>query len=160
MKESFEKFFQKLGFTPTERKVVLFLVGAFLLGIGIRFVQVSRSGGPGFDYSASDAEFAGKVSAPVPPGTGNPGTAGAGEKESTGAGTSSGMRVSGFIHVNRATKQELMSLPGIGETIAERIILFREDHGPFTALTDLMKVKGIGEKKFNRIAQFCTVEDN
>ena len=51
------------------------------------------------------------------------------------------------IHLNAATAAELDALPGVGPVIAERIVSFREEHGPFQALEDLLDVPGIGEAK-------------
>jgi len=53
----------------------------------------------------------------------------------------------GRIHLNRATASELDALPGIGPVIAERIVAHRTEHGPFTAVEDLLDVPGIGEAK-------------
>ena len=51
------------------------------------------------------------------------------------------------IHLNAATAAELDALPGLGPVIAERIVSFREENGPFQALEDLLDVPGIGEAK-------------
>lgn len=61
--------------------------------------------------------------------------------------------VSGPINLNTATKSELMSLPGIGSKISERIMLFRQDHGNFQSIEDLTKVKGIGSKMLARFRE-------
>ena len=55
------------------------------------------------------------------------------------------------VDLNRATVSELTRLPGVGEAIAKRIVDFREQHGPFKRVEDLMKVKGIGEKSLEKI---------
>ncbi|MCX7845154.1 MAG: helix-hairpin-helix domain-containing protein [Dictyoglomaceae bacterium] len=55
------------------------------------------------------------------------------------------------ININFATEKELESLPGIGPSLAKRIIEYREQKGPFKDLKDLEKVKGIGEKKIEQI---------
>jgi competence protein ComEA len=52
------------------------------------------------------------------------------------------------IDLNTATKQELAKLPGIGDTIAGRVIAYREENGGFQKIEELMNVKGIGEKTF------------
>ncbi len=52
----------------------------------------------------------------------------------------------GLVNINTAGIEQLMTLEGIGESYAERIIEFREKNGPFQNLEDLLKVKGIGEK--------------
>jgi comEA protein len=58
------------------------------------------------------------------------------------------------IAINTANKNELMKLPGIGETTAERIIAFRQENGPFKNNTELLKVKGIGKKKLEQIKPY------
>lgn len=53
-----------------------------------------------------------------------------------------------LININTAGVDELMKLPRVGPKIAQRIIDYREKHGKFKKLEDLMKVSGIGEKTF------------
>jgi len=55
------------------------------------------------------------------------------------------------IDINRATKEELMALPGIGSVLAERIVESRRAAGPFTAPADVQRVEGIGSGKFEAI---------
>ncbi len=55
------------------------------------------------------------------------------------------------VNINTAGIGELVTLPRIGNKIAERIIKFRKKNGKFKRIEDIMKVKGIGEKTFNRI---------
>lgn len=54
------------------------------------------------------------------------------------------------ININTADKDQLMSLPGVGEKTADKIIMYRQTT-PFTAIEDLMEVPGIGEKKFSEL---------
>lgn len=61
------------------------------------------------------------------------------------------------MDVNRATLSDLMFIPGIGETLAQNIIQFRESYGGFCTLEDLKKVKGIGEKRFNKLKRYLTI---
>ncbi|MCS7285595.1 MAG: helix-hairpin-helix domain-containing protein [Anaerolineae bacterium] len=63
-----------------------------------------------------------------------------------------------LININTASQAELESLPGIGPTLARRIIEFRETHGPFKSIEDLKKVPGIGEAIFSRIKDLITVQ--
>ncbi len=62
-----------------------------------------------------------------------------------------------LININTASQAELESLPGIGPTLARRIIEFRETHGPFNSIEDLKKVPGIGEATFSRLKDYITV---
>ncbi len=55
------------------------------------------------------------------------------------------------VSINSSTVEELCTLPGIGASTAEKIVMYREEHGLFQELEDLMNVKGIGEKKFASI---------
>jgi competence protein ComEA len=69
------------------------------------------------------------------------------ETPPNGTDGSGGTTGDGRIHLNRATAAELDDLPGIGPVIAERIVAHRTEHGPFTAVEDLLDVPGIGEAK-------------
>lgn len=57
----------------------------------------------------------------------------------------------GLIDINKADRQSLMTLPGIGESKAEQIIKYREEHGEFKAIEDLMNIPGIKEGVYNKI---------
>lgn len=61
------------------------------------------------------------------------------------------------ININRATEEELMSLPGIGATRAGKIIEHRDKYGYFTGITQIMEVSGIGEGIFQDIKDLITV---
>jgi competence protein ComEA len=55
------------------------------------------------------------------------------------------------ININTATKEELMTLKGIGQVKAEAIIKYREQYGGFRTIEELINVKGIGEKTIENI---------
>lgn len=63
------------------------------------------------------------------------------------------------LDINRAGQAELEALPGIGPVIAERIIAWRTQNGPFVNPEQLMDVEGIGEGKFAGIKDYIYVED-
>ncbi len=62
------------------------------------------------------------------------------------------------VELNTATASELRTLPGVGERTAERIIEYREEHGGFEKIEDLMNVRGIGEKTFLRLRPLVRVD--
>ena len=63
------------------------------------------------------------------------------------------------VNLNTATLEELMTLDGIGQKVAERILSFREKNGPFQKPEDLMMVKGVGEKIFEANRAKIEVQD-
>jgi competence protein ComEA len=66
-------------------------------------------------------------------------------------------RTSALINLNTATADELESLPGVGAQMAARILEYRQKHGAFKKVEDLMNVKGIGEKGFLKLKPLITV---
>ena len=66
--------------------------------------------------------------------------------------------VSGPLDLNAATKEELESLPGIGETIAENIVEYRRQHGRFESVEDLLQVDRIGKSLLEKLADRITVK--
>jgi len=62
------------------------------------------------------------------------------------------------ININTATEKELTELPHIGETIAHRIVEFRNQNGPFHRPEHLLLVDGISEKKFREIRPLIRTE--
>lgn len=61
------------------------------------------------------------------------------------------------ININTATKTDLETLPGIGESTALKIIEYRKEKGKFKLIEDIKQVNGIGENKFNKIKKLITV---
>ena len=62
-----------------------------------------------------------------------------------------------LISINSADIDELCSLPGIGPSIAQRIIDYRNDIGSFLNIEQIKEVKGIGDGKFERIKELITL---
>ena len=76
---------------------------------------------------------------------------------SGGTAGGAGGNVMGLIDINTATLEELDSLPGIGPSLAQAIIDYRDNFGPFFAIEDIMFVDGIGPETFERIKDLITV---
>lgn len=63
-----------------------------------------------------------------------------------------------LVDLNTADAEELAGLEGIGPALAERIIAYREENGPFEHASDVMNVPGIGEGIFAKIKDSVTVD--
>lgn len=68
-----------------------------------------------------------------------------------GEASASASVVSNLVNINTANAAELQTLSGVGPSMAQSIIDERTQNGPFTSIEDLMRVSGIGEKKFAKI---------
>jgi len=64
---------------------------------------------------------------------------------------SSSLSVDSCINVNTSLTDDLLKLPGVGPVLAERILKFRDENGPFKSIDELDKVKGIGSSKLERL---------
>ncbi len=58
------------------------------------------------------------------------------------------------IPLNKANEEALAKLPGVGKVTAQRILLYRSKRGSFRDVREVMNIQGIGEKKFNQMAQY------
>ena len=63
------------------------------------------------------------------------------------------------VNINTAGLEELDTLPGIGESLARRIMEYREANGPFENVEEIMEVSGIGEAKFAEMKDRITVDE-
>jgi competence protein ComEA len=79
-------------------------------------------------------------------------TSGGGGGSASGSGSASQL-----VNVNTATLDQLESLPGIGPALGQRILDYREQHGPFASVDDLVNVSGIGEKRLEDLRPLVTV---
>lgn len=131
-------FASTAGFTNHELIVLGMLGAGTLAGVALRW---ARSGDgqappvPAFEYSALDSMFK-ALSASPPAG---------------GRNLLSIPATSSPIDLNTADAADLTRLPGIGPALAGRIIHYRNLHGPFLTVDDLLRVRGIGPKKLLKL---------
>lgn len=128
-----------LALTKTERNVILFVTGVFAAGLAIRFYQETFPSALETDYSHADSTFAALSAAAT-------------------AEIATRVPVSGGrLNLNTATREQLITLPGIGAVTAERILMYREHTGPFRSVDDLRKVRGISARKLEQLKPLVSV---
>ena len=168
------------SFTPQEIKALLFLLAALLIGSGITIYKrghldfapelvFNRSPSSSLEYESQSDETSKDTSYPI--------------SRSSSATLASDLEVRGprsqdgsqsqvpqsrilpaqqdpsreKIDLNSASASQLELLPHIGPVLSQRIVNYRKTKGSFQRIEDLMKVSGIGEKIFEKIKNFITV---
>ena len=63
-----------------------------------------------------------------------------------------------IIHLNQATAEQLQTLPGVGPALSERIVSYRNEHGPFRSVDQLAEVNGVGQAKLAKLRSQLTVD--
>lgn len=107
---------------------------------------------PHLDFSRAPRGRAGSSRSPIA-GAASAGAAGGGASaRAPGARSGNAATPGAPVNVNRARAADLETLPGIGPALAGRIVAERESTGPFRALEDLARVRGIGPKMLERLA--------
>lgn len=79
-------------------------------------------------------------------------------QSAAGTGSSQGSGSAAGVDINTGGAAELEALPGVGPATAAKIIADREANGPFTSPEDIMRVSGIGEKKFESMRELIVVK--
>ncbi len=140
------------AFTKNEQKIFLFLSIVFVAGVSVKAYRAYFTPPPvrQFDYSASDKEFEerSKYLTSASPAEGT--------NDTTNKTASKSVKKK--VNLNTATKDELVLLPGIGESIAEQILIYRDEHGEFSSVEELRKIKGIGAKKFEKLRSHVKIK--
>ncbi|MBN9401039.1 MAG: helix-hairpin-helix domain-containing protein ['Candidatus Kapabacteria' thiocyanatum] len=140
------------GTTRNETIVVLTLLCGLVAGTIVRRLSPRTAPSPvrpasGLDISRRLDSLAASPPAPPRPY----------DRSHPSSAPSTPKRTSGTVNINMASITDLQSLPGIGKATAERI-LERRRQRPFRRIDELMDVRGIGEKKFERMRPFLAVQ--
>ena len=61
------------------------------------------------------------------------------------------------VNINTATSEELQQVPGIGPATAEKILQMRKSYGPFKSVDDLLAIRGLGQKRLDKMRKYLTV---
>lgn len=149
----------RAGFTRNEAGVIVFLAAALLTGGAIATLRGDGKGSPPEAreaLAAQDAAFAARSMSPATEASTALETAGSAVDE-TAAMTEGSQNAPSIVDINAANGSMLETLPGIGPSTAQKIIEHRKANGPFARIEDLMLIKGIGPKKFEKIRLFITV---
>jgi competence ComEA-like helix-hairpin-helix protein len=128
----------KWGFTPGERRALLFICTAVLLGLGYQAYQRHQSP----QTTSLTQEDSLRLAAI---------TAAAAKPDSLSTSALADSLLPGPLDINTATNTQWESLPGIGSTLARRIVAARDSLGGFKRLEDLLTVPGIGSKRLEQI---------
>ncbi|MFH1940912.1 MAG: helix-hairpin-helix domain-containing protein [bacterium] len=129
-----------LDFTRREMVVLLFLLVGFVGGMGVRMYRHRWAPLPEYKEEVSDyTTVEDRVD----------------EKKQVEDFGGIGREP---FHLNKATKAELESLPGIGPAIAARIIEYREQHGGFRTIEELAEVRGLGSKTVEKLKPFLKLQ--
>lgn len=135
-----ERLKEWAALTGTEQRVMLVLATALLAGAGIKFYRQAFPTVQQFEYQASDSTFAA--------------LSGRLDKD---PGKEQQEQKPGPVNINTASKADLIKLPGIGEVMAERIILHRDEVGPFQSIDELVIIKGISKRRVEQLRPLITV---
>ena len=121
---------------------VLLFIFAFLILIGLTAFIISETPNPDknfYDGPVMQAE-------------------GSTEMPQSSAFLSSTMYQNAELNINQATAEQLMTLEGIGEVLAGRIIAYRKENHGFQKIEELLEIEGIGTEKFNKIKEYIVID--
>lgn len=155
------------NFTKAETNALLFVVIILLVSGIYHLISPSKSLQPAYDYSAMDSAFK-RLSQDNPITTdtslniqpANEQQANQPKPDYPHAKTPPKKETlsPGSININSASEKELQKLPRIGPSKAKLIVEYRTEHGKFSNVDELLKIKGIGEKTLEKLKLYITLD--
>ena len=165
----------RVGLTGPEGAAALVLLGALGAGLAVERVRSAAEPVPADLYAAADAAFARAAppgDPPEEPGAGptavldaappdeappgdplaSPAALASAEVEAAAAPRRSSKPPPARTNLNTASAADLQRLPGIGPALAGRIVAYRDANGPFRRTDQIVEVKGIGDKTFEKLS--------
>lgn len=170
MRKLLEKFSLRSGFTKTEISTLFFVLIIFISGLVIRFTGIDENNEPKkkFTYSYQDSLFkalSNRDNFKAKPFKKNEKRVDSevelsdfSRKNLKSKKNKNSQPKESSININTASEKTLTKLPGIGKTIASRIVKLRNQKGGFKNIDELIEVKRIGLKKLNSIKKFIYIE--
>ena len=156
---------QRLALTSTEAFALLFVSAVLLVGLGVRYAQSQSVPFTADHYAELHAAFAERsdalrasAAAPAEEAAGEPAQATTAAVETPRASRRAASSGPVRIDLNTASEQTLQRLPGVGTAIAARIADYRNAYGGFREPREVMRVKGIGPKTFEKMAPYLFVD--
>ena len=151
---------QRIAITRGECTVMLVLAFLFGLGLAARYVQSQAQPVAVADDAEAVLLFQQASEAPIPEAVDEalPVPEAAETPSPPRVYTPKSVPPASSINVNTATASELQRLPRIGPKMAARIVAYREAHGAFRRVQDLMQVRGIGKKTLAQMTPYVVVE--
>ena len=165
-----EKFSKKFGFSQTEINVILFILLSCIVGVAVNIIKNVKNDRTylEFNYKEQDSLFNAAAGDPeIKDTTENQLEKKIDSKDElldftkgklTNVKKDKSFNASKKIRINTASTSELTSIPGVGKTVAERIIEYRGKYGRIKKIDELSDIKGIGKTKLSRIANYISLE--
>lgn len=152
-----------LGLTQQERKVVQLLLFTFLIGLAVTAYKKVRIGNSWqrleeISQTPTQIEDANNLNSTVENSSGYKEFQTGQPIDVSKQAASSLSQFAAKLDINSASESELATLPGIGPALANRIVVYRQQNGKFQNIEAVKKVKGIGDKKFEKIRELISVE--
>lgn len=163
------RLLRNLPFTKNESKVILFIILVLITGLTIKYYRhiFEPNSTLPYDFTKKDSEFRElskgnnkkRISSAVDSSPVDDELLLKRFREDTSkAEVMAEEEITEKININTATKSELIDLPGVGESTADKIIDYRTKSISFRKPEDLMNVKGIGKKKFEKLKKYIKTE--